>query len=362
MKKLYWGVVVLLACIATLSAAPVVKVCKGNGSVNVQFSVEYGKPYWYVNKGNTTVNRLFRFEEGPRRVQPKVGGPWIYELKNSTPRRLVNSKGKVILEYRDGNIYKPGTYKVVGMYKNNAIYKGNSSTGCVANIRNGELPLGLALSIAAHFYLADELGFTPESLEPPKPKIEHVKISVLSIPFNKQAVTTFYAGDPKDGKVLYTFRNGFIYEGQMDKDDRDKAIYAVGIGKFAQVGKKKNVPYIIHFYDLKNKISKPVYTFQSIVRYALFSGDSVSAAPLYHLHGSGICAGSQTKDVLARINNDGSKVFRGSQVTGTPVLTVVGNRYNHWVEMFIWAKVLEKDINDYLTAHPEASKPFPTQK
>ena len=359
MKKMCGVIVAVFAGIFMLQAAPVVKVCKGNGSVNVQFSVEYGKPYWYVSKGNTTGNRIFRFEEGPRRVQPNGGGAWVYELKNDNPRRLVNRKGKVILEYRDGNIYKPGTYNAVGIYKDNAFYKGSK---CIANIRNGKLPLGVALTIAAQFYFSEELGFTPESLKASKPKVATVNISVLSLPFNKKAVTTFYAGDPKDGKVLYTFRNGFIYEGKMDADDRSKAKYAVGIGKFAQVGKRKNVPYIIYFYDLQNKIAKPVYTFQSIVRFALFRGDSVEAAPVYHLHKNGVCAGSQNQDIIGVINQDGSKLFRGTKAEGTPVLSVVGNRRNHWVEMFIWAKVLEKDIDDYLKANPQANQPFPAKK
>ena len=75
-----------------------------------------------------------------------------------------------------------------------------------------------------------------------------------------------------------------------------------------------------------------------------------------------IYAGSQNQNAVACINNDGSAVYKGDKPEGTPVLTVEGNRNNYWVDWFIWSKVLEKEIKDYLNAHPEAKQPFPAEK
>ena len=97
MNKIMYGMAAALLSISMLGAARVVTVCDGNGSTKVRFSVEYNKPYWTVGKGRSTTNRVFRYDEGPRRISP-IGKSWLFELKNSTPNRLVNNKGKVILE------------------------------------------------------------------------------------------------------------------------------------------------------------------------------------------------------------------------------------------------------------------------
>ncbi|MBE6366791.1 MAG: hypothetical protein E7052_02630 [Lentisphaerae bacterium] len=351
MKNIIYSLFILLSC-TVLGAAPVVTICNGNGSTDVKFSVEYNKPYWTVGKGRSTTNRIFRYDENTRRIMPIRGG-WLLELKNSTPDRLVNKQGKVILEYRNGNIYKPGSSSAVAVCKNNALFKGSK---CIANFRNGNLPTGLMLTVAAQYYLADDLGFKPLDFSAPKPQVKEVKLHILSLPFNKQAVTKYL----QDGKVIYTFRNGFIYEGEALKDDTNAARYAVSLGKFAAVGKKKiKKPYIIHFFDLKNKTFVPLCTAQNIVRYALISGSGVEGEPLLHMGSKGlIYAGSTSAEPIACINADGSKLYKGSKAEGTPVLSVEGNRFNYWVDWFVWSKVLEKEISDYLAAHPEAKKPF----
>ena len=338
-----------------LAAAPVIQVCDANGSTKVRFSIEYAKPYWTVGKGRSTTNRIFRYDEGPRRIQP-IQGQWIMELKKSTPQRLVDRKGKVILEYRDGKIYKPGQSTPVGVLKNNFLYRGNGTTNCVANFRKGTPPTGLALAIAAQYYLAKDLGFQPIKVNaPPQPQ----KLYILSLPFKSKENKTVYTD--ANGKILYTFLNGFIYEGE---NTNQKARYAVAIGKFAAVGKKKKTtPYIIHFHDLHTprKDGKPDYVFQSIVRHALFKGDSIKNPPWIQLGGKGmIYAGALQKDPIGKINNDGSQVFRINETA--PLLKISGNRANYWVEMFIWAKLLEKDAEKYLQAHPEANVPFPAKK
>lgn len=355
MKSIYLIIVTALFLCVSLCAAPVVTVCNGNGSTDVKFSVEYSKPYWTVGKGRSTTNRIFRYDEGTRRILP-IGGAWLLELKNSTPNRLVNRKGKVILEYRNGSIYKPGNSSPVAVYKNKGLYKGSK---CLANFRNGNLPVGLMLTIAAQYYLSKDLGFTPVEFAAPAPRKQEVKLLILSLPFKKQAITKY----SREGKVLYTFRNGFIYEGEALRDDTAAARYAVSLGEFASVGKKKRkIPYIIHFFDLKNKTFVPVCTAQNIVRYALFQGKNVNENPVLHMGAKGrIFAGSQSKEPIACINKDGSKVYKGIKAEGTPLLTVEGNRVNYWVDWFIWSKVLEKEINDYLSAHPEAKQPFPVK-
>ena len=193
MKSFIFALTALLLGCFTLSAAPVVTVCSGNGSTDVKFSVEYNKPYWTVGKGRSTTNRVFRYDEGPRRISP-IGKSWLFELKNSTPNRLVNNKGKVILEYRNGNICKPGSSTPVAVYRGNALYKGSQ---CIANFRNGTLPVGLVLTIAAQYYLAKELGFTPVDFSAPQ-KPQEVKLYILSIPMKKQAVTKVPAERPGD--------------------------------------------------------------------------------------------------------------------------------------------------------------------
>lgn len=355
MKSFIFALAAILLGCFTLSAAPVVTVCSGNGSTDVKFSVEYNKPYWTVGKGRSTTNRIFRYDETNRRIVP-IRGSWLLELKNSTPNRLVTNQGKVVLEYRNGNIYKPGSSKAVAVYKNNALFKGSK---CIANFRNGSLPTGLMLTIAAQYYLAKDLGFTPLEFSLPAPKSEEVKLFILSWPFKKQAVTQYKQGD----KVLFTFRNGFIYEGEALKDDTNAARYAVSLGKFATVGKnKQKLPYIIHFFDLKNKTFVPLYTVQNIVNYAIYQGKSITGTPLLHLKQNKIFAGAQSKDAIACINEDGSRIYRGAKPEGTPVLTISGNRTNYWVDWFVWNQVLKKDVQDYLTAHPEADKPFPAKK
>ena len=356
MKKIVSTIIMSLFGFMMLSAAPVITLCNGNSSSDVKFSIEYNKPYWTVGKGRSTTNRIFRYDEGSRRIVP-IRGRWVFELKTSTPNRLVDSKGKVILEYRNGSIYKPGISSPVAIYKNNCLYKGSK---CVANFRNGKVPLGLVLAIAAQYYFPGELGFTPVKFTNPAPKSKEVKLHILSVPFNKQAVTRYSV----NGKVVYTFRNGFIYEGEAEKDNTGAALYAVSLKKFASVGKKKRkTPYIIQFFNLKNKTFVPECTAQNIIRYALFSGDSVTGKVLLHMGKDGkIYAGSQNKDAIACINKDGSRVYKGAEPAGTPVLTVEGNRYNYWVDWFIWNKVLEKEIKDYLAVNKEASKPFPAAK
>jgi hypothetical protein len=355
MKHIICGIVLTLACCVVLNAAPVITVCNGNGSTDVKFSVEYNKPYWTVGKGRSTTNRIFRYDEGTRRIMP-IRGAWLFELKTSTPNRLVDKKGKVILEYRNGNIYKPGNSSPVAVYKNKALYKGSK---CVANFRNGNPPVGLVLTIAAQYYFAKDLGFKPVEFTAPKPQSQAVNVSILSLPFNKTAVTKY----KQNGKVLYTFRNGFIYEGDVSKDDQNAALYAVSLGQFASVGKKKaKIPYIIHFFDIKNKVFVPVFTAQNIVRYALIAGKDESGAPRLHMGAKGmIYAGSLSKDPIACINKDGSQVYKGAKAEGTPVLVVEGNRRNYWVDWFIWNKVLEKEIDDHLKANPDAAKPFPAK-
>lgn len=345
---------VMLAAAATVIAGPVIRVCKGNGSVNVVYSIEYSKPYWTVSKGNSTTNRIFRYEERTRRIQP-ISGAWLMELKTSTPNRLVDRKGKVILEYRNGNIIKPGTGNTVATLRNNQLYRGSN---CIANFRNGTPPVGVALAIAAQYFISKDLGYKPIEIKPPK---QPTQLYILSWPFNREENKTVYTD--ANGKVLYTFRNGFIFKGD---NLNQRALYAVAIGRFATVGKKRvKTPYIIHFHDLHNPRpdGKPDYVFQSIVRNALFKGDSINAAPLMHLgRKGGIYAGISSKDPVGCINANGSQVFRGPNASGTPIMKVSGNRYNHWVEMFLWAKMLEKDIDAYLKANPGANKPFPKKK
>lgn len=356
MKKIISAIIMALVCCTMLHAAPVVTVCNGNGSVDVKFSVEYKKPYWTVGKGRSTTNRIFRYDEGPRRIMP-ISGPWAFELKNSTPNRLVDNKGNVILEYRNGNICKPGSSSPVAIYRNNALFKGSK---CIANFRNGELPLGLVLTIAAQYYLAKDLNFTPVEFKQPEVKQNEVKLMILSLPFNKEAVTKYI----QNGKVIYTFRNGFIYDGEANADNRPQAHYAVSLHKYAAVGAKKDkMPYIIHFFDLKNKTYVPMNTMQNITTHALFPGQDINGAPLLHMGAKNrIFAGSQNKEPIACLNEDGSKVYMGSKPEGTPILTIEGNRYNYWVDWFIWHIVLEKEISDYLKAHPEANQPFPKGK
>ena len=43
-------------------------------------------------------------------------------------------------------------------------------------------------------------------------------------------------------------------------------------------------------------------------------------------------------------------------------MTMEGNRYNHWVDMLIWAKILEKDIQAYLEVNRDAYTPFHMKK
>ena len=140
------GAIALLIAGSALHAGPVVKVCNGNGSVDVKFAVEYNRPYWNVNKGNTTVHRIFRYDENTRRVMPIGSSNWTFELKNSTPNRLVDRKGNVILEYRNGNISTKNG-KNVAVLRGGKLYLGGT-VNCIANFRNGNLPLGLALTIA----------------------------------------------------------------------------------------------------------------------------------------------------------------------------------------------------------------------
>ena len=346
------GTMALLLAGTVLSAGPVVKVCDGNGSVKVKFSVEYSKPYWNVSKGNTTGNRIFRYDENTRRVLPIGSSNWLFELKNSTPNRLVDKKGNVILEYRNGTIStKSG--KSVGTLQNGKLYRGGT-TNCVANFRNGNLPLGLALTIAANYYLSKDLAFTPPEFKKPGQKTQ---INVLAIP-NGKAETFFYQGDKKDGKILYTFRNGFIYEGKQTQDDPNAAKYVVSLIKVG--GKKKNIPYIIELYDLKVP-SKPAFTFVNNQKQALFNERSLSLAPRIRLSKLGIYVGTAKKP-MACLNKNGSCLYRGDKAEGTPIMTMEGNRYNHWVDMLIWAKFLEKDIQAYLEANPEANKPFEVKK
>ncbi len=280
------------------------------------------------------------------------------EFKTSSPNRLVNSSGKVILEYRNGNIYKPGSSNIVARLVNNALYRGNGTTNCVANFRNGTPPTGLALAIAAQYFISKDLDYTPIEIKPPKqPK----QLYILSWPFNSEENKTVYTD--ANGKVLYTFLNGFIFKGD---NVNQRALYAVAIGEFAAVGKKKvKTPYIIHFHDLHkpHPEGKPDYVFQSIIRNAVFKGDSIHGAPFIQLGPKGsICAGSQTKDAIGQINSNGSEVYRGTKAEGTPILKVSGNRYNHWVEMFLWAKMLEEDAEKYLKENPAANTPFPPRK
>lgn len=357
MKKFILSLM-FLAVAAHVCAGPVIRVCNGGGSTNVAYSIEYSKPYWTVSKGNSTTNRIFRYDEGTRRIQP-ISGSWIMELKTSTPNRLVDRSGKVILEYRDGNIYKPGNSSIVATLQGNALYGGNGTNNCLANFRNGTPPAGVALAIAAQYYIHKDLGYTPKSLKPANQA--STKLYILSIPFDSKENKTVYTD--AQGNVLYTFYNGFIFKGD---NLNQKALYAVAIGEFALVGKKKKkTPYIINFHDLHNPHpeGKPDYVFQSIVRNALFKGDSIKNPPLIHLGGKGeIFAGSLQKEAVGHINPDGSQIFRGPKPEGTPVLNVSGNRYNHWVEMFIWAKVLQDDVEKYLEANPDANVPFPAKK
>lgn len=158
-----------------------------------------------------------------------------------------------------------------------------------------------------------------------------------------------------------TSPTGFRYEGDAKEDDNTKAAYAVSLTEMANVG-KKNVPYIIQFFDLQNKTYVPAFTYQSIVRYALFPGKSIENPPLFQLKGMFVYPGSQTETAIACISPDGSKLYRGTKAEGTPLLTVSGNRRNFWVEQFVWGKVLEKEIADFLKEHPEANKPFPAKQ
>lgn len=50
-----------------------VSVCNDSGSTNVRFTVEYNKPYWTVGRGRSSTNRIFRYEEVPRRIIPILG-------------------------------------------------------------------------------------------------------------------------------------------------------------------------------------------------------------------------------------------------------------------------------------------------
>ena len=348
-----FGAIALCITGSILCAGPVVKVCDGNGSVNVKFTVEYNKPYWNVNKGNTTVNRIFRYDENTRRILPVGSGNWVFELKKSTPNRLVDRKGNVILEYRNGNIStKSG--KSVGVLQNGKLYRGGT-VNCVANFRNGNLPSGLALAIAANYYLSKDLNFKPVEFKRP---VQKKRIRVLAIP-NGKAETFFYQGDKKDGKILYTFRNGFIYEGKQTRDDRKAAKYVVSLLKVG--GKKKNIAHIIDLYDLK-VAAKPAFTFVNDDKQALFNEDYLTLAPRIRLSGLGIYVGTSDKKPIACLDKSGSRLYRGDKAEGTPIMTMEGNRYNHWVDMLIWAKFLEKDIQAYFEANREAYTPFHMKK
>ena len=349
-----FGAMTLFIASSVLCAGPVIRVCDGSGSVKVRFSVEYSKPYWNVSNGNSTAARIFRYDENTRRILPIGSSNWVLELKNTTPNRLVDKKGNVILEYRNGNIStKSG--QSVGTLKDGKLFK-NGTSGCIANFRNGDLPLGLALTIAANCYLSKELNFTPVEFKRP---VQKKQINVLAIP-NGKAETFFYQGDKKDGKVLYTFRNGFIYEGKCTLDDPNAAKYVVSLVKVG--GKKKKVPYIIELYDLK-VAAKPAFTFVNDKKQALFNENSLALAPRIRLSGTAIYVGTSKTAPIACFDKTGSRLYRGSKAEGTPIMTMEGNRYNHWVDMLIWAKFLEKDIEDHLKANPDSSKPFPkTQK
>ena len=354
MKSLVaFGAVTCLIAGSVLCGGPVVRVCDGNGSVNVRFSVEYSKPYWNVNKGNSTVNRIFRYDENTRRVMPIGSGSWVFEFKNSTPNRLVDRKGNVILEYRNGNISTKNG-KSVGVLQGGKLYRGGTAN-CVANFRNGNLPPGLALAIAANSYLSKELDFKPVEFKRP---VERKTINVLAVP-NGKAETFFYQGDKKDGKVLYTFRNGFIYEGKQTNDDRNAAKYVVSLLKWG--GKKKNIPHIIELYDMK-VAAKPAFTFVNDRKQALFNENYLTLAPRIRLSGLAIYVGTSDQDPIACIDKTGSRLYRGAKAEGTPIMTMEGNRYNHWVDMLIWAKFLEKDIQAYLEANPKAYTPFRKKK
>ena len=347
------GAIALLIAGSALHAGPVVKVCNGNGSVDVKFAVEYNRPYWNVNKGNTTVHRIFRYDENTRRVMPIGSSNWTFELKNSTPNRLVDRKGNVILEYRNGNISTKNG-KNVAVLQGGKLYLGGT-VNCIANFRDGNLPLGLALTIAANYYLSKELNFKPVEFKRP---VQKKRIAVLAIP-NGKAETFFYQGDKKDGKILYTFRNGFIYEGKQTKDDRSKAKYVVSLLKTG--GKKNNIAHIIELYDMK-VAAKPAFTFVNDDKQALFNEDYLTLAPRIRLSGLGIYVGTSDKKPIACLDRTGSRLYRGDKAEGTPIMTMEGNRYNHWVDMLIWAKILEKDIQAYLEANRDAYTPFHMKK
>lgn len=346
------GIAVLVCWCSFLGAGPVVRVCDGNGSVKVKLSVEYSKPYWNVNQGNSTVKRIFRYDENTRRILPVSGGSWFLELKNSTPNRLVDKSGKIILEYRNGNITLPGSSRAVAVLKNGKLYRGSS---CIANFRNGSLPTGLALTIAAQYYLNKELKFTPIEFTPP---VKKVSIKVFAIPNNK-ATTYFYEGDGKSRKVLYTFLNGFVYEGKQAKTDHNAAKYVVSLVKLG--GKKKNIPYVMEIFDLK-VASAPAFTFVNDSKQALYNNRSRNLAPRIRLSGTGIYVGTSSKTPIACIDRTGTYLYRGAKAEGTPIMKMEGNRYNHWVDMAIWATVLQKEIDAYLQANPDAAKPFPAKK
>lgn len=352
---------ILLASGAVLCAAPVVRVCNGSGSTDVKFSVEYSRPYWVVGRGRSTTDRMFRYDEKTRRIVPPFGGQRFFELKTSTPNRLVDANGKVVLEYRNGSIYKPGNSSPVGSYRNGALYKGSGTMNCVANFR-GKVPVGLVLAIAANYYLHKELGFTPADLTPKK-KVVTTNIFVLDWPFDKKEhKTTFYAGEKKDGKVLYTFHKGMIYKGA---DLKSKPAYVVALGRFALLGKaKKKYPYIVHFHDNANFKATPDYVFQALGTFALHKGGGVHAPVYMHfsMRGNKIFAGSQKKDVIGCLSRRGDKLYRGSKPEGTPLLTIEGNRQNMWAEMFIFSQVLKKDIDQYHLKNPDADKPFPKKQ
>ena len=341
------GAMTLLIAGSALWAGPVVKVCDGNGSTKVKFTVEYSKPYWNVSKGNTTVNRIFRYDENTKRVLPMGSSNWTFELKTSTPNRLVDKKGNVILEYRNGNISTKGG-KSVGTLKGGKLYRGGTAN-CVANFRNGNLPAGLALAIAANYYFSEDLNFTPVEFKRPAQK---KTINVLAWP-NGKAETFYYQGDKKDGKILYTFRNGFIYEGKQTEDNIESAKYVVSLIKSS----KKKIPLTIEIYDLKVP-EKPAFTFHNDKKQALFNGANTKQAPIICLSKLGIYAGTSKTKPIASLNKNGSGLYRGDKAEGSPIMTMEGNRYNHWVDMVIWAKLMEKDIQDYLKANPDANKPF----
>ena len=108
--------------------------------------------------------------------------------------------------------------------------------------------------------------------------------------------------------------------------------------------------------------AKPAFTFVNDDKQALFNEDYLTLAPRIRLSGLGIYVGTSDKKPIACLDRTGSRLYRGDKAEGTPIMTMEGNRYNHWVDMLIWAKILEKDIQDYLEANREAYTPFHMKK